>query len=102
MVCNWLKHDWETRKPHTLTLLKKVRLGLVSVDSLRELIDDDMLAVAGCNEVVTNVLQMRASRRSLTALAQMCPQMFTTRSTITVSLFVYLCVCLSIYEMNFL
>ena len=86
LVINWLKYDWEKRQSHAYSLLKKVRLGLVAEQNLMDLMSSDILAIPECRVLVEEVSNMRTSGQSLITLSIKSPEMFATRSTITVSL----------------
>ena len=84
---NWLKHNWDNRRPHAYPLLSKVRLGLVSTEKLKEVITDDIQGIPECKELVNHVLQLQSDKESTVSLAATYPELFTTRSTVTVSNF---------------
>ena len=79
----WLKHDWEQRKSHTVDLLKKIRLGLIKVDNLKEILDLD---IPDCKEMVDEMARLHATEGSATEpLVESHPDLFATRNTVTVS-----------------
>ena len=90
MVVSWLKHDWSSRHPHTLSLFQQVRLGHVPEDRLKELLDDaKFMKIPGCQQVLEKVLglirKLHTSEVSKVELSSKHPDLFATRSTITVS-----------------
>ena len=89
MVVNWLKFNWEKRQEFTLRLLQKIRLGLVAPDDLDELIGAEILAIPGCTEHLNEVQKLRNSGKSKYALAGERPELYATRSSITVSSYSY-------------
>ena len=84
MLVRWLKHDWTSRRTHAPDLLKKVRLGLLPAEMLKTLLDDEMEDVPECRTLLAEVLQLQEGHSSI-KLAQDFPNMFATRTTITVS-----------------
>ena len=53
----WLQHDWMQRKKHALSLLSKVRLGIVSPDKIRMLLDStNMTDVPKCIVLLHDVI----------------------------------------------
>ena len=85
MVVNWLKHDWDNRSPHAPTLLQEVRLGHVPEESLRELLDEEILKIQECSCMFEEACRAQKLGCSKSELSKMMPAMFCTRSTITVS-----------------
>ena len=79
----WLKHDWEQRKTHTVDFLKKIRLGLIAVDKLKEILD---LGIPECKEMVDEITRLHTTEEGAReSLDKSHPDMFATRNTITVS-----------------
>ena len=84
---NWLRHDWDQRKAHTTDLLKKIRLGLVPVDRLKQILSDEILAIPECKEMMEEVVKLHAAEETdKIPLVQSHPSFFANRNTITVSL----------------
>ncbi|XP_072025718.1 kelch-like protein 15 isoform X3 [Amphiura filiformis] len=85
---NWLRYDWNQRKVHTTDLLKKIRLGLVPFDRLKQILGDEILAIPECKEMIEEVAKVHATKESARIpLNQSHPDMFATRNTITASVF---------------
>ncbi len=86
-VVNWLQFDWEVRKEHTTSLLRKIRLGLVPQDNLQELCNSDIGSVEECRAIMEEVLLLKGAGESSTEgpLSHRYPQWFATRNTISVS-----------------
>ncbi|XP_072015487.1 kelch repeat and BTB domain-containing protein 8-like [Amphiura filiformis] len=84
---NWLRHDWNQRKTHTVDLLKKVRLGLVSSASLKQILGDEVLAILECMKMVEEVVKLHAKTAPM-ALIESHPDMFATRNTITAPVYI--------------
>ncbi|XP_072025719.1 ectoderm-neural cortex protein 1-like isoform X4 [Amphiura filiformis] len=81
---NWLRYDWNQRKVHTTDLLKKIRLGLVPFDRLKQILGDEILAIPECKEMIEEVAKVHATKESARIpLNQSHPDMFATRNTIT-------------------
>ncbi|XP_072025710.1 kelch-like protein 15 isoform X3 [Amphiura filiformis] len=81
---NWLRYDWHQRKMHTTDLLKKIRLGLVPPDRLKQILGDEILAIPECKEMIEEVAKVYATKESARIpLNQSHPDMFATRNTIT-------------------
>ena len=89
IVLKWLFHDWDQRKVHTFNLLKKIRLGLVPVDRLKQVLGDEVfqiLAIPECKEILEEVVKLHATKETAKVpLNQSHPDLFATRNTITVS-----------------
>ena len=88
-VVGWLKHDWKNRKCHTTSLLGKVRLGTVDSAKLNELIDEEMRASEGCQDIMTVVEEKKKEGDPSPAqppLSVTMPEMFCPRGTIHVSM----------------
>ncbi|XP_072051899.1 kelch-like protein 12 [Amphiura filiformis] len=83
MVVQWLKLDWENRSNFALTLLKKVRLGLVPKQNLTELLDAEILQIPECRQLFQEVCKRQSSKCSAYKLSQNFPCQFATRSIIT-------------------
>ncbi|XP_072020910.1 kelch-like protein 25 [Amphiura filiformis] len=84
LVLEWLKFDWDNRRPHTYRLLQKVRLGLVPEDRCNELLDDSILAIPECKILIDKVDQlMDDDTVSEQVMALRKPELFATRSTVT-------------------
>ncbi|XP_072015489.1 kelch-like protein 32 isoform X2 [Amphiura filiformis] len=83
---NWLRHDWNQRNSHTADLLKKVRLGLVSSASLKQILGDEVLGIPECMKMVDEVVKLHDKTAPM-ALIESHPDMFATRNTITVPVF---------------
>ena len=86
MVVNWLKHDWEDRRTHAHQLLKKVRLGLIPAERLKELITDDILGIPECKALLDLVLHLQQVKESTIPLSASNPELFARRGTETVSI----------------
>ena len=86
VVLNWLKYNWEKRQKFTLQLLQKVRLGLVAPDDLKKLIGPEIYGIPGCTELLSEVHTLRDSVKSKYALAGERPELYATRSSVTVSI----------------
>ena len=87
-VVGWLKHDWEHRKCHTTSLLGKVCLGTIDSVKLVELIDQDMRAIEGCQDIVTVVEKKKKEIDPSPVqppLSITMPEMFCPRGTVDVS-----------------
>ncbi|XP_072020877.1 uncharacterized protein [Amphiura filiformis] len=83
----WLKFDWEQRKVHAFDLLKKIRLGLVPVDSLRDILGDEILAIPECKVMMEEVVMLSfAMDTASPPLINSHPEWFATRNTITAGL----------------
>ncbi|XP_072025714.1 kelch-like protein 15 [Amphiura filiformis] len=81
---NWLRYDWHQRQVHTTDLLKKIRLGLVPPDRLKQILGDEILAIPDCKEMIEEVVKVLATKESARIpLNQSHPDMFATRNTIT-------------------
>ena len=85
MVVSWLKYDWENRRPHTHSLFQHVRLGRVPERQLKELVDAEIRKIPECNQLLVMVKKLQRSGLSDTHLAWKRPDLFATRSCITVS-----------------
>ncbi|XP_072013332.1 kelch-like protein 12 [Amphiura filiformis] len=83
MVINWLKHDWDKRHPHALSLLQQIRLGHVSEESLTTLLDADILKIPDCQRLLEKTLKLQKSEESKVNRSLDYPDLFATRSTIT-------------------
>ncbi|XP_072045392.1 kelch-like protein 30 [Amphiura filiformis] len=55
-VINWLKHDWEKRKHHTLKFLKLFRLALLERGKVQELLDAQILEIAECKKMMDDLI----------------------------------------------
>ena len=82
MILKWLTHNWDQRKIHTVDLLKKIRLGLIPVDSLKQILDLD---IPQCKVMVDEVVKLHAAEGRDELLVQSHPSLFASRNTITVS-----------------
>lgn len=87
MTTHWLTHDWPNRKRFAHQLLKKIRLGIVPVDRLSGILYDSPIQEdSQTSELIERVLELHAARDTMRApLSYSHPQMFESRSTITVS-----------------
>ena len=85
MVVSWLKHDWDNRRPHAPTLLQEVRLGHVPEQSLTELLDEEILKIPECSRMFEDACRGQKLGCSKPELSKKMPELFCTRSTITVS-----------------
>ena len=85
MVVKWLKYDWDNRRTHAFELLQKVRLGTITEENLNRLIDADVLELPECKSLLERVIGYQKSDRTKAWLAHKYPDLFATRSTITVS-----------------
>ncbi|XP_072045789.1 kelch repeat and BTB domain-containing protein 2-like [Amphiura filiformis] len=56
-VIQWLKHDWENRKIDAFDLLQKFRLGLLPKDKVQELLDDQILEIPECKEMMDDLVK---------------------------------------------
>ena len=81
---SWLKYSWKKRQKFTLQLLQEVRLGLVAPDDLEQLIGPEIYAIPGCTELLNEVHILRDTVKSKYTLAAEVPDLFATRSTVTV------------------
>ncbi|XP_072020762.1 kelch repeat and BTB domain-containing protein 2-like isoform X1 [Amphiura filiformis] len=80
----WLKYDWEQRKAHAVDLLKKIRLGLVPVDRLLQIHDDELLAIPACKDMVKMVVKLSDIMDIASPqVIKSHPDLFATRNTIT-------------------
>ena len=83
----WLKFDWGQRKGHTVDILKKIRLGLVPLDRLREVLGNELLAIPECKDLVEEVVKLNDTRNiALPPLISTHPELFASRNTITARL----------------
>ncbi|XP_022110442.1 kelch-like protein 26 [Acanthaster planci] len=79
-VVSWLHHDLATRIHHSASLLKKVRLGLVSSHHLVDLIDTSLLAVSQVKSLFDQLMQHIALHSPVSGqLANRHPELFTPR-----------------------
>ena len=88
-VVGWLKHDWENRKCHTVSLLCKVRLGTIKSTKLDELIDQEMRAIDGCLDILRVVEEKKNEGDPSPVqppLSVTMPDMFSPRGTVHVSM----------------
>ena len=85
MVVSWLKYDWENRRPHAHRLFQHVRLGRVPGKQLQRLVDADICKIPECNQLLVMVEKLQRSGLSDRHLAWKRPDLFATRSSITVS-----------------
>ena len=84
----WLKFDWEQRKVHAVSLLKKIRLGLVPVERLKEILGDVLLAIPECKDMVEEVVKLSVTKDTAPLpLIKNHPEFFATRNTITARLY---------------
>ncbi|XP_072040529.1 kelch-like protein 41 [Amphiura filiformis] len=56
-VMNWLKHDWENRKEHADSLLRRVRLGVVPDLDFSEAFTDEIMTVPECRELFEEIVK---------------------------------------------
>ncbi|XP_072044796.1 kelch-like protein 30 [Amphiura filiformis] len=56
-IVQWLKHDWENRKGDACKLLQSFRLGLLPKDKVQELIDDQILEIPECKEMMDDLME---------------------------------------------
>ena len=84
-MVNWLKYDWDNRRTHAPGLLKQVRLGLVPKERLTKLMDSAILAIPECKKLFKEVMKGLKSEKSQGQLGLKTPNLFTSRSAITVS-----------------
>ena len=92
---SWLKYDWEQRKVHAVDLLKKIRLGLVPLDRLREILGDEFYAIPACKDMVEEIVKLSVTKETASPpLAESHPELFATRNTITAD------VCADLYDMS--
>ena len=88
-VLVWLKFDWEQRKVHAVNLLKKIRLGLVPVEQLKNILGDELLAIPECKVMVEEVVKLSVTKETASPpLMKSHPELFTTRNTITARLYI--------------
>ena len=81
----WLKYDWDARKEHAPLILKKVRLGMVTMDRLQELFDAQLSDIPECGALLDEVKRLRGMEGvSNVDLKRMYPDIFASRGTITV------------------
>ena len=84
----WLKFDWEQRQIHAFDLLKKIRLGLVPLDRLKEILGDELLAIPECKDMVEEVVKLSATKDTDSPpLIKSHPELFASRNTIIAKLF---------------
>ena len=80
----WLRYLWEQRQVHAVDLLRKIRLGLVPHDRLREILGDELLAIPECKDMVEEVQKLSVTKKTaVPPLARSHPELFATRNTIT-------------------
>ena len=85
---SWLKYDWEQRKVHAVDILKKIRLGLVSVERLKEIFDDELLSIPECKDMMEEVVKLTATKDTATPpLIISHPKLFASRNTITAKVY---------------
>ena len=90
-VISWLKEDWESRREHAETLLKKIRLGMIPVANLKKLVDAEIQTVPGCKEMLDEVEKCLAVKEaSKTPMSVQYPHLFSSRGTVTVSNVVFI------------
>ncbi|XP_072045203.1 kelch-like protein 30 [Amphiura filiformis] len=56
-IIQWLKHDWENRKGDAYKLLQRFRLGLLPKDKVQELMDDQILEIPECKEMMDDLME---------------------------------------------
>ena len=62
IVLKWLLYKWEQRKVHALDLLKKLRLGLVPVERLKQILHEgthQILSIRKCKKLLKKVLTLK-------------------------------------------
>ena len=75
----WLKFNWEERKVHAVDLLKKIRLGLVPVDRVREILGKQLLAIPECKDMVEEVVQLSLTKETASpTLVKSHPELFAS------------------------
>ncbi|XP_072050211.1 kelch-like protein 30 [Amphiura filiformis] len=88
VVIAWLKYDWEQRKVSAAHLLKKVRLGLVQVENLKQILGEEILDVPECKDMVEEVFRLNATKDEADVpLIESRPELFASRNTVTGQLF---------------
>ena len=84
---SWLKFDWEKRKVHAVDLLKKIRLGLVPRERLRDILGDELLAIPECKGMVEEVIKLGVTKETASpSLMESHPELFASRNTITANI----------------
>ena len=84
---SWLKYDWDQRKVHAVDLLKKVRLGLVPLNRLKEICDDELFTIPECKDMAEEVARLSVTKDTASPpLTKSHPELFATRNTITAKL----------------
>ena len=85
-MTEWLEYDWQSRKKHAVSLLKKVRLGVVPADSLKKVIDAGKLSeITECKELLSWFLNPEGAAADQGASLMFgSHNMFCSRGTITV------------------
>ncbi|XP_072045790.1 kelch-like protein 26 [Amphiura filiformis] len=56
-IIHWLKYDWENRKGCAHKCLSRLRLGLIPKDKVQELIDDQILEIPECKEMMDDMIK---------------------------------------------
>ena len=77
----WLKFDWEQRKVHAVNLLKKIRIGMVPLDRLKEILREKILAIPECKDMVEEAVKLSVTKDT-TSLIKSHPELFSSRNTI--------------------
>ncbi|XP_072021784.1 kelch-like protein 32 isoform X2 [Amphiura filiformis] len=83
VTIKWVRHKWEDRQCYTVDILKKIRLGLIPGDRLKEILGDEILAKPGCEEMMEEVVKLQATmEEAVVPLMISHPALFATRNTI--------------------
>ena len=78
----WLEFNWGQCKVHAVALLKKIRLGLVPLDRLKEILGDELLAIPECKDMVEEVVKFNVTKDTASLpLIQSHPELFASRNT---------------------
>ena len=96
MITTWLQHKWADRKEHAHALLKKLRLGLVSTESLEKLRErKELEELTDCKMLIDEVLSLKITKTTgwltETPLFISHPEVFSKRTTNQVSYVFKLC-----------
>ena len=83
----WLNYDWEQRKVHAADILKKIRLGLVPLDRLKEILGDELRNIPECKDMVEKVVKLSVTKETASPpLLISHTDLFASRNTITAKL----------------
>lgn len=59
-MLSWLAYDWDLRKVCTVDLLRKIRLGLVPLDKLTAIFENQLRDIAECMDLYHDILKYYA------------------------------------------